>query len=220
MVERTVHRTAGRRAEALAFLLLILLVIAPTAAADGSASLTISGTVLPSNGLAADFAATPRSGMAPLAVRFTDRSTENPTSWGWDLDGDGLADSTVKNPAFVYHRAGSYTVTLTISKAAGTDAETKPGYITVSEPGALARVRSLQTYVDAMPAGGLVRWFLSIHLQLAERTFSRGNERAAANQMQAFTNRVILFERFRLISGEQAGFMREEAQIIRELLRG
>jgi PKD repeat protein len=119
----------------------------------------------------------------------------------------------------VYHRAGNYAITLTVSNAASTDSETRPGFVAVSEPGALARVRSLQKYVTAMPADGWVKWLLSIPLEVAEMRIRRGNERAAAAQMQVFTNRVNLFEHLRLITTRDAAYMREEAVVVQELLR-
>ena len=53
------------------------------------------------------------------AVQLTDQSSGNPTSWQWDLDGDGTADSTQRNPTRTYAAAGSYNVTLTACNAAG-----------------------------------------------------------------------------------------------------
>ena len=40
--------------------------------------------------------------IAPLTVQFTDTSSPVPTAWAWDLDGDGLTDSTQQNPVWVY----------------------------------------------------------------------------------------------------------------------
>ena len=51
---------------------------------------------------AADFSATPTSGTVPLNVQFTDLSTGNPTSWGWDFDNDGVIESTSQNPSYTY----------------------------------------------------------------------------------------------------------------------
>jgi len=80
----------------------------------------------------ADFSASPTSGEAPLTVDFTDLSTNSPTAWSWDFgDGEG---SGAQNPTHDYAGAGSHTVSLTASNAAGQDTETKPDYITVSEP--------------------------------------------------------------------------------------
>jgi subtilisin family serine protease len=80
----------------------------------------------------ANFSGTPTSGTAPLAVSFTDLSTGSPTSWAWTF-GDG-GTSAAQNPSHTYNTAGTYTVTLTATNAAGSDGETKVGYITVTEP--------------------------------------------------------------------------------------
>ncbi|MEZ6038639.1 MAG: PKD domain-containing protein [Planctomycetota bacterium] len=92
----------------------------------------------------ADFSATPTSGPGqitspstigtPLTVAFTDLSTEEPTSWEWDLDGDTVVDSTAQNPTFDYTTPGTYTVTLTATNEAGSVTETKTGFITVFTP--------------------------------------------------------------------------------------
>jgi len=81
----------------------------------------------------AAFTGTPTTGDYPLAVAFTDQSTGSPTSWSWTF-GDG-GTSAAQNPSHTYTAAGSYTVILTATNAAGSDSETKTGYITVTEPG-------------------------------------------------------------------------------------
>ena len=81
----------------------------------------------------ANFAGTPTSGDYPLAVAFTDQSTDSPTSWSWTF-GDG-GTSTAQNPNHTYTAAGSYTVALTATNATGSDVNTKTNYITVTEPG-------------------------------------------------------------------------------------
>ncbi|MDI6793966.1 MAG: PKD domain-containing protein, partial [bacterium] len=69
----------------------------------------------------AEFSGTPTSGCAPLSVCFADSSTGNITGWSWDLDGDGLADTTVRNPCRAYDTPGSYSVTLKVSGACESD---------------------------------------------------------------------------------------------------
>ncbi len=78
----------------------------------------------------ADFSATPVSGCSPLIVNFTDQSTGNPTSWQWNL-GNG-ATSNDKNPSTIYTDPGTYTVTLTVSNANGSNTLTRTSYITVN----------------------------------------------------------------------------------------
>jgi len=75
------------------------------------------------------FSASPITGKAPLVVTFTDKSTNNPTSWSWDF-GD-KSTSTVKNPIHKYTKAGKYTVKLTVKNAKGTNWVSKPGYFIV-----------------------------------------------------------------------------------------
>ncbi len=82
----------------------------------------------------AAFTADPVAGTAPLSVRFTDASTgAGITSWAWDFNNDGAIDSSSQNPAFTYASAGTYSVSLTVTNAGGSDSELKTGYITVSE---------------------------------------------------------------------------------------
>ena len=92
----------------------------------------ITVTVPQANPPVAGFSGTPTSGLAPLAVQFTDLSTNAPTSWAWTF-GDG-GTSAVQNPSHTYTAAGTYTVSLTATNAYGSDTETKTGYITVTEP--------------------------------------------------------------------------------------
>jgi len=76
----------------------------------------------------ASFTADQASGNADLPVQFTDTSTGSPTSWAWNF-GDG-ATSTDQNPAHTYTTAGTYTVTLEVSRDGG-PASTKTEQIDV-----------------------------------------------------------------------------------------
>ena len=80
----------------------------------------------------ADFSMSPSSGMgrAPLTVYFTDRSTKSPASWSWTF-GDG-GTSSEKNPVHTYSQTGTYTVTLTVSNAAGSSSDSST--VTVYTP--------------------------------------------------------------------------------------
>ncbi|MGA7797539.1 MAG: PKD domain-containing protein [Methanoregula sp.] len=68
--------------------------------------------------------------MVPLAVQFEDTSTNSPTAWLWTF-GDGSTSSS-HNPTHIYTSAGTYTVTLTATNAAGSNTTPEPGIITVS----------------------------------------------------------------------------------------
>ena len=82
----------------------------------------------------AAFSVTPLSGNAPLAVQFTDQSTGMVTTYAWDFNNDGITDSTLQNPEYIYSTAGTYTVNLTVTNAGGSDSEAKTDYITVQVP--------------------------------------------------------------------------------------
>ncbi|MBN2098199.1 MAG: PKD domain-containing protein [Dehalococcoidia bacterium] len=82
----------------------------------------------------AAFAADVVSGTAPLIVQFTDQSTGGPDTWAWDFNNDGTVDSTAKDPKHTYDAAGTYTVKLTATNLAGSDAEVKTDYITATVP--------------------------------------------------------------------------------------
>ena len=77
----------------------------------------------------AAFTASPLSGKAPLKVAFSDRSTNNPTSWSWNF-GD-KSTSTDKNPVHTYNKAGRYTVTLIVKNSAGSNTKKVSNYVTV-----------------------------------------------------------------------------------------
>ncbi|MBN1194674.1 MAG: PKD domain-containing protein, partial [Methanomicrobiaceae archaeon] len=83
----------------------------------------------------AGFTADVTEGDAPLNVQFTDQSTgDTPLSYAWDFDNDGTVDSTEQDPSFTYSTPGTYTVSLTVTNAAGSDDEVKTDYITVTVP--------------------------------------------------------------------------------------
>ena len=94
----------------------------------------------------ASFSGSPTSGTAPLNVAFSDTSSGGPTSWAWNF-GDGTT-STAQNPSKTYSSAGTYTVALTVSNAAGSDTQTKVGYISVAAPAATILRQSVKTTVN------------------------------------------------------------------------
>jgi len=95
----------------------------------------------------AAFSASPLTGHAPLPVKFTDASTNSPTSWSWDF-GDGET-STQRHPTHIYRTAGIYTVNLTVTNTGGSDTEKKTDLLTIyaaGDPG----------YTDRFPASDKV----------------------------------------------------------------
>ncbi len=99
----------------------------------------------------ANFSGTPTSGFEPLTVNFTDLSTFGPTTWNWDF-GDGVGTSTQQNPSYNYTSYGTYTVSLTVTNAYGSDTETKLDYISVQEQQAVT-MHVQDITVSRIPAG-------------------------------------------------------------------
>jgi PKD repeat protein len=86
------------------------------------------------NPTVADFEANLLYGLAPLTVSFTDRSSGLISNWSWNF-GDGTS-SSIRNPTHVYAMPGTYSVSLTVSSAGGSDTEVKPAYIRADHAGA------------------------------------------------------------------------------------
>jgi PKD repeat protein len=94
----------------------------------GIDSITAAGTVGPP---VTNFNAAPSTGYRPLTVQFTDMSFGSPMAWSWNFgDGDTSAD---RNPQHTYLNAGTYTVWLTATNAAGSNTMEKAGMIVVDE---------------------------------------------------------------------------------------
>jgi FOG: PKD repeat len=72
----------------------------------------------------ATFTATPTTGAAPLAVQFADTTFGSVTSRLWNF-GDGSPTSTAVNPSHIYNTIGSYTASLTVTNANGSNATTQ-----------------------------------------------------------------------------------------------
>jgi PKD repeat protein len=70
-------------------------------------------------------------GYVAFAARFTDTSTNLPTSWNWNFGDSGT--STERNPTHTYTHSGVYDVTLTVLNAVGSSTKTIPQCITVDE---------------------------------------------------------------------------------------
>lgn len=85
--------------------------------AAGSNTVTKSSYITVPNPPVAAFSAYPMTGKT---VKFTDKSTNNPTSWYWNF-GDGGTSKLQNPPVHKYAQAGKkYIVSLTVKNAAGT----------------------------------------------------------------------------------------------------
>ncbi len=130
----------------------------------------------------ANFSANTTSGAAPLAVQFSNSST-NATAWSWNF-GDGTS-STAQNPAKTYSSAGTYTVSLTATGSGGSHTATKTGYITVNPP---APVASFTASPDSGTAPLLVTFSCTSTGSITSRswTFSDGTTDTAQKVVKTF----------------------------------
>jgi PKD repeat protein len=95
----------------------------------GGGSVNAGFNVSPASGIG--------SGSTPLVVTYTDVSTGGPTTYDWDLNGDGVTDSTQvgNSPApltYSFTIPGTYFASLTVSNGTSTDTATQ--LITVNPP--------------------------------------------------------------------------------------
>lgn len=82
---------------------------------------------------AANFVANVTTVTAGGNVQFTDLSTYNPTTWAWSFPGGTPSTFNGQNPPpIVYNTPGTYNVSLTVTNANGSDAQTNTNYILVN----------------------------------------------------------------------------------------
>jgi formylglycine-generating enzyme required for sulfatase activity len=85
----------------------------------GSSSSPADTSVAPT----AAFTFSPDAPTVSQTVQFTDASSGRPTSWSWTF-GDG-ATSALQNPSHAYAAVGTFTVSLTVANAKGSNATTR-----------------------------------------------------------------------------------------------
>ena len=79
----------------------------------------------------ADMMGSPREGIAPLEVTFTNQSTGDYDTCLWDF-GDGSTSIDCEPSPHTYKAAGTYTVSLTVNGLGGEDTKTRVDYIKVT----------------------------------------------------------------------------------------
>jgi PKD repeat protein len=104
----------------------------------GSNTRTIPAYIGVGNPPLTEFSAMPVEGDVPLAVKFTDASTNRPSAWNWNF-GDG-SSSTERDPTHTYTKPGVYFVTLRVSNHFGSDGLTKSSYIHAGNPAPVSPV--------------------------------------------------------------------------------
>jgi len=105
------------------------------AGVPSTATKTINVTAAAAAAPVASFSASPISGTAPLAVKFTDASSGSVNTWSWNFGNRATSTSTAQSPTYTYASAGIYTVSLTVTGPGGSNTVTKTGYITATASG-------------------------------------------------------------------------------------
>jgi PKD repeat protein len=117
-----------------AAVIMVVLLSSPVLAGN---TLTATGEILAGQVPVAQFIGTPISGPAPLTVKFTDQSANNPTSWKWEFrkgSGSWKQFATSRNPSYTFSSPGTYDIRLKATNSGGSDEEIKTNYITVLPP--------------------------------------------------------------------------------------
>ncbi len=101
---------------------------------SNSAQIVVSPAVVPAP--VAAFTASATTGTAPATITFNDQSIGSPTSWSWNF-GDGSTSTLQNPPAYTYTQAGTYTISLTVSNAYGSNTSVKSSLINISSATAI-----------------------------------------------------------------------------------
>jgi PKD repeat protein len=84
-----------------------------------------------------DFTANATSGDVPMAVSFTDASTDGypagtAYAWAWDVNNDGVVESTARNFTYTYTTSGLKSVRYNVTTTMGMNSTIKMSYIAVN----------------------------------------------------------------------------------------
>jgi len=102
--------------------------------ASGNDTETKTGFITVAN-VFANFSASPTPVVVGNTVTFTDNSQCSPTAWNWTFTGGTPSSYAGQSPPpILYSTVGTYDVSLSVTKAASSDVETKTGYISVIPP--------------------------------------------------------------------------------------
>lgn len=71
------------------------------------------------------------------SVTFSDLSDGVPSRWEWAFEGADVETAVMSSPTVTYHQAGTFGVTLTVTRDGVSDTKSVPAMITVSYPGTI-----------------------------------------------------------------------------------
>ncbi len=80
----------------------------------------------------ANFSGTPTEFCAGQTLNLNDQSTNNPSSWDWQVTGPATLSSNQQNPSFNLTAAGTYSIQLTAANSGGQNVFSQINYVTVN----------------------------------------------------------------------------------------
>jgi len=93
------------------------------------------GYELPDGYVLSNFTSDKTYGPTPLVVQFSDISLSDSSyqinSWKWDFNSDGIIDSELQNPEYIFSDEGTYDVTLIVSNGMNSDTLILEEYIKI-----------------------------------------------------------------------------------------
>ena len=135
------------------------------------------------------FVADTTIGYSPLAVHFTDLSSNTPTTWSWDFDSDGNADSQLQDPLWIYTNDGLYTVSLTSHFGSDSSVTSKYHYIQVGNLVTISEASNNSDEIKVYP--NPVKYQINIFLNSLEKRNINFNLYNNLNQLVLSRNLIV-----------------------------
>ena len=124
----------------------------PRAAVVSAANLLATGVTPGSVAPVAAFTSSSTTICAGQSVKFYDLTCKStPTAWSWTFTGSSQPSASVQNPTITYQTPGTYSVSLTVQNAKGSNSTTKTNYITVLKAVANTKANFEQTFEKGDP---------------------------------------------------------------------
>jgi hypothetical protein len=147
---------------------------------------------------------------------FTDPGTADTHTAAWDF-GDGTPAGSGWSPQHHYTKPGPYTVTLTVAQ--GEDPGVGTAQTTVTVMTSAQALGAIGGYVQTLPGLNTgEKNSLIAKLNAASDSIARGNNTAAANQLNAFLNELAADEQTGKVTSEQVAHLEDDIRAVKGAL--
>lgn len=124
----------------------------PRAAVASAANLLATGVTPGTVAPVAAFTSSSTVICAGQSVKFYDLTCKSlPTAWAWSFSGSSQPSASTQNPTITYQTPGTYSVSLTVQNARGSNSNTKTNYITVLKAAASTKANFEQNFEQGDP---------------------------------------------------------------------